>query len=190
MTDEVPVAPPGAHPAVVALARSTREAHPRFRLVVKEQSRFMRLLYFAGVMVLWNRSFMTSFTTTIGSTVYMPRSILESDAGARVLRHERVHLDQFRRHPVWFPLSYLFVLPFGVTMRARWELEAYAETMRAELEETGTISDATVASIERRFTGPTYLFMDIRRARVRTRLEAARDRLLAERPPPAQPDGL
>lgn len=141
----------------------------------------MRAVYLAVLMPLYNRAFMDSFTTTIGYTVYMPAKVrADGREGVAVLRHERVHLEQFRRHPLWYPLSYLLVLPAGVTMRARWEMEAYVETMRVELERTGGVSDATLDRLERLFCGPAYLFMDVRRRRVRRRLAEARARLLAQ----------
>lgn len=131
------------------------------------------------VVRLWNPRFLDAYTTTLGYTVYMPERVrTDPRLGARILRHERVHLDQFRRHPIWYPFSYLFVLPFGWTMRAWWETEAYVETMRAELDETGTISPATVEEIARRFWGPDYFFMDLRRGTVRRRLAEVRRQLL------------
>jgi hypothetical protein len=167
-----PMIPEDTHADVAALAERVLAEFPRFRLVAKEGSRFMRTV--AAVMP-WNPAFLTDYTTTIGYTVYMPAPVRrDGPGGVRVLRHERVHLDQFRRHPVWFPLSYLFVAPALVTMRARWELEAYVETMRDELEVTGDVSDATLDEIERRFTGPDYLYMDVRRRRVRRKIERAR----------------
>lgn len=170
--------PADACPPVRALAESLAVTYSRFRLVVKENSGFMRLIG-ALVAVLGNRRFMDGFTTTIGYTVYMPSAVMrEAAVGVAVLRHEAVHLEQFRRHPLWFPLSYLLVAPAGWTMRARWEMQAYMETMRAELEETGSIADSTIDHIARRFTGPDYFFMDVRRRHVRRRLEAERARLL------------
>jgi hypothetical protein len=163
------------HPRVAALVSDISDAYPRFRLVSKERSPFMRLL---AALLFFNRGFLTGYTTTIGYRVYMPAALIGSDEGWRVLRHERVHLEQFRRHPVWFPVSYLLFAPALVTMRAVWEMEGYVESMRAELEETGTIAADTVDWIERRFTGPDYLFMDVRRRRVRARLSAERTRLL------------
>jgi hypothetical protein len=123
----------------------------------------------------WNPGFLAGVTTTLWSTVYMPSALLaDAVAGVDVLRHEAVHVEQFARHPVWMPVSYLLLLPVGITMRARWELEAYVESMRAELERTGDISDATIEHIVGLFTGPAYVFMDVRARRVRARLEAAR----------------
>lgn len=171
--------PPDTAPPVAGLAADIKDAFPRFRLVAKERSRLMRALWAVTGMRWWNPRFLDAFTTTLGYAVFMPASVrADPIGGVRVLRHERVHLEQFRRHPVWFPVSYLLVLPAGVTMRARWEREAYIESMRAELDDTGAISDATLDWIERRFTGPDYLFMDVRRRRVRRKLEEARAALL------------
>lgn len=164
--------PPDTAPEIAALARAIGAEFPRFRLVAKERSAFMRAI--AAVMP-WNRRFLDGYTTTIGYSVYMPCDVRCDGAnGPRVLRHERVHLEQFRAHPIWFPLSYLLLLPAGFTMRARWEFEAYVESMRAELEETGGIADDTIDRIARQFTGPDYLYMDVRRNAVRRKLEAAR----------------
>lgn len=179
MRDEQ-IAPIDVHPLVAALAARIREEFPRFRLVAKERSEFMRALYRFGLMGVWNPAFMDGYTTTIGYAVYMPsRMRADGVGGVDVLRHERVHLEQFRRHPFWFPVSYLLLPPALVTMRARWELEAYVESMRAELDRTGGVSDETIDHIAARFTGPDYLFMDVRRNAVRRRLEEARRRLVA-----------
>jgi hypothetical protein len=164
---------------VAELCLALRREFPRFRLVAKEQSAFMRRLYRLGLLALWNPRFMGGYTTTIGYVVYMPAAVRgDARAGVDVLRHERIHLLQFQRHPLWFPLSYLLLLPCLVTFRARWELEAYVESMRVELEREGRIADATLEHIQGRFTGPDYFFMDVRRGRVRRKLEAARDALL------------
>jgi hypothetical protein len=161
------------------LAEKLGDEFPRFRLVAKEESGFMRRLYRLGLMRFWNRRFLDVYTTTIGYTVYMPASVRRDPVGGvRVLRHERIHILQFQRHPIWFPLSYLLVLPLGITWRARWEMEAYVESMRVEMEETGAIADHTLDFIQERFTGPDYLFMDLRAGRVRQQLEQARQGLL------------
>lgn len=174
--------PAGTHEAVAWLAREIAERYPRFRLIRRERSPLMRVLYVLALMPLYNRGFLREMATTIGYRVYMPGPLLADPvAGTAVLRHERVHLEQFRRHPVWFPVSYLLVAPALVTMRARWELEAYVETMRVELERTGSVSDGTLEWIAGQFTGPAYLFMDVRRRHVRRKLADARARLVADR---------
>ncbi len=175
-----PTVPPGTAPEVASLAVWIRGEIPRFRLLAKESSLLMRVLH---LLVRWfNPRFLAAYTTTIGHRVYMPASVrADPEGGTAVLRHERVHVEQFRRHPAWFPVSYLLVPPVGVTMRARWELEAYTETMRVELERTGDVSDRTIVNLVEVFAGPAYLYMDVRRGLVQSRLEAIRDELRAQR---------
>jgi len=65
---------------------------PDLQIKYKDQSWFMKLI---GAILFFNKSFMTSFTTTIGSTVYFPT---ESSVKARpvsaaiVLLHEFIHI--------------------------------------------------------------------------------------------------
>jgi hypothetical protein len=172
--------PPGTHPRVAEFARGLGAEFPRFRLIARERSPLMRALH--AVVRLWNPGFLDHMTTTLAYRVYAPASVRSDPVhGVRTLRHEAVHLRQFRDHPVWLPLSYALLLPAGITMRARWEMEAYVETMRAELEDTGSVPDSTLDWIEGLFTGPAYLFMDVRRGRVRRRLREARSALMWER---------
>ena len=49
-----------------------------------------------------------------------------------VIDHELVHVRQQVSNPIWFWVSYLFLLPFGWNKwRMRWEAEAYAVQARA-----------------------------------------------------------
>jgi hypothetical protein len=88
------------------------------------------------------RRYLDSFQTTIGKTVYVTADWddLAADDRYVTLRHEAVHLRQFRRLtlPVMAVL-YIFVpLPMGLAyFRARFEKEAYAETIRARAEVSG-----------------------------------------------------
>jgi hypothetical protein len=168
-------------PRFEAFCRELSAELPGFRLLAKEESWLMRALYRVLWMPLWNPRFLSDYTTVVVYRVYMPRALHGTEAGYRTLRHERVHMRDARRMRVLpFVLSYLFFLPSVFTFRAFWELRAYAETMRVELEETGAISDETLEHIARRFTGSDYLFMCPFPRFVRRRLAAARARLLAE----------
>jgi len=141
---------------VQELAREFRT----FRLVPKERSRLMRALYHLLLMRWWCPDFIESYTTVLITVVYMPSDLIGTDTGYRSLRHERIHMrDCWRWGVLPFALSYLFVLPVGLTLRSVWEMRGYAETMRVELESTGEISDDLLRHIERQFTGPSYLYM-------------------------------
>lgn len=96
------------------------------------------------------------------------------------LRHEAVHLRDARRFPVFFQLSYLLLLPTGLTLRAWWEWRAYTETLRVELELHGRIYEQTLIEIAACFTGPDYLFMWPFPRVVKARLRRLAARLTAE----------
>lgn len=81
---------------------------PGFRVAFKDESALMQLV---GALVRpFNRRFMTSFTTTIGKTVYFPSRAHYQESPARTfttLAHEFVHLTDDEKHGVWFKVSYL-----------------------------------------------------------------------------------
>jgi hypothetical protein len=82
------------------------------------------------------RNYLDSFQTTIGKTVYVTADWDDLPADRRyvTMRHEAVHLRQFRKLtlPVMAVLYVLLPLPMGLAyFRARLEKEAYAETIRA-----------------------------------------------------------
>lgn len=168
-----------------ALVDALREEIPGFRIVRKQDSRFHRAIHHALVIVTFGqmRSYLDSFQTTIGKTVYVTADWDDRDADDRyvTLRHEAVHLRQFRRYtlPVMAVLYVLLPLPMGLAyFRARFEMEAYAETIRAAAEVYGP---AYARSAEHRkyvidqFMGPSYGWMWPFRAS----LERWYDRILA-----------
>jgi hypothetical protein len=111
--------------------------------------------------------YLDSYQTTIGRTVYVTPDWESLDADHRyvTLRHEAVHLRQFRRWttPVMVVL-YLFVpLPMGVAyFRARFEKAAYAESVRAAAEVWGASYPKQFgyrAHVIAQFTGAAYGWM-------------------------------
>lgn len=117
---------------------------PAFRMVRKDRSPLSRLLGHS----LWfltlgaQDRYVSGYQTTIGQTVYVTPDWEERPYAERyiTLRHERVHLRQFRRFT--FPgmaLLYLFLpFPVGVAWcRAMLEREAYEESLRATAEVFG-----------------------------------------------------
>lgn len=83
------------------------------RNVIKEDSLFMRIL---GGLLFFNKSFMTRFITTIGQTIYWPKSIWENDSDVcSVLPHEFTHAMDFRRVGlIQIALIYLFPQVLGI----------------------------------------------------------------------------
>ena len=167
---------------IAALEQALADELPGFGIGYKDESRLQQLI---GVLVRpFNRDYMSHYTTVLFGVVWFPSRSWRARVGPRaiyeILRHEAVHLRDARRFWGFFHLSYVFLLPAGLTMRAFWEWRAYAESLRVQAELDGAIDDATLRFIEERFTGPDYLFMCPFPRLVRRRLEALRARILAE----------
>lgn len=131
------------HDPDVYLHELTREI-PGLRLVYKREDSFSRVLSAAVRVATFGAQsrYMTRYVTTIGRTIYVPEGWDARDPRNRyvTLRHEAVHLRQFRRMGrVGMSLVYLLPLfPLGLAWgRARLEWEAYAETFRATAEVFG-----------------------------------------------------
>jgi hypothetical protein len=146
------------------------EARPRPVRVVKKcevwhqraAARALWTLTFGG-----QRTYLTHYVTTLGHTIYVPDDFdaWHPDHACEVLRHELVHVAQFERWG-WLVMVLLYgllPLPAGLAwFRARFEWEAYRETLRAVAEIEGIEAarcPALHAQIRRRFTGPDYGWM-------------------------------
>jgi len=133
-----------ASPLTDALMEEIRREFPRFRIVPKDRAftqraidQLLRVITFGG-----QRSYLTGYQTTIGQTVYVTPDwdALPDESRYVTLRHEREHLRQFRRYTlIGMALLYLlFPLPVGLSWcRARFEMQGYAETIRASIEVYG-----------------------------------------------------
>lgn len=152
-----------------ALVEALRAEVPGFRIVRKDRSPLHRAIHYALIGVTFGamRSYLDSYQTTIGRTIYVTSDWDEIPEDARycTLRHEAVHLRQFRRLtlPVMAVLYVLLPLPMGLAyFRARFEMEAYAETIRAEAEVFGADyprrQDRRTRIVEQ-FVGASYGWM-------------------------------
>ena len=151
------------------LVATLREELPGFRIVRKDQSRLHRAIHRVLVVVTFGqmRDYLDSYQTTIRKTVYVTSDWDEwsSDRRYVTLRHEAVHLRQFRKLtlPVMAVLYIFLPLPMGLAyFRARLEQEAYAETIRAAAEVWGQDvprGAAYRAHIIEQFMGPSYGWM-------------------------------
>ena len=129
--------------AAAYVAELEREL-PGFRVVRKDRSPLHRLIHHALIVVTAGaqRSYLDGYQTTIGRTVYVTADWDDLPADHRyvTLRHEAVHVRQFARFGlVGMAVLYLLVpLPLGFAWcRARFEMEGYAETIRATAEVFG-----------------------------------------------------
>lgn len=117
------------------LVADIKKEFPNFKLVPKSESTFMKVLAFL-LRIIGNKTFMESYITTINTTVYTHAGwdASKESSKAAILRHERVHMRQARKYtfPLYAFLYLLFPLPLGLAwFRAKFEMEAYKESMRA-----------------------------------------------------------
>jgi len=151
------------------LVEALRVEFPGFRIVRKDRSRLHRAIHHALLVLTLGqmRSYLGSFQTTIGRTVYVTAAWDDWAADRRyvTLRHEAVHLRQFRRFtlPGMALLYVLLPLPMGLAwFRAYFEKQAYAETIRATAEVWGLAHarrPALRTHVISQFLGPTYGWM-------------------------------
>lgn len=158
-----------ASPRTDAYLEELRAEFPGLRIVKKQDhpwsQRIDKLL--RGLTLGGQSAYVSTYTTVLGRTIYLPTSWdTRSDESRYItLRHEAVHLRQFRRYGVLgMTLIYgLPVLPVGMAMGRAWiEWRAYQETLRAYADVYGprAAADPTLhAYILLQFTGPAYLFM-------------------------------
>jgi len=147
---------------------SIQSRFPGFRLRSKSSSYLCKIIAAVLYLLTLGRSrFMEDYHTVVGKTLYYGGSWgrLPHFARWRILRHERVHLEQALRVGfgrcfwlgwVLWAISYVFLLPVVFTLRAYWEREAYRETIRCTKEYGFPVDiDAIVAH----FVGPQYFWM-------------------------------
>jgi hypothetical protein len=152
-----------------ALLDEIRAEFPRFRLIHKSDSLLQRSIARALALLTLGaqRDYLDAYVTTLGQRVYVPPSWDERTPEDRwvTMRHERVHLRQFRRWTLpGMALAYLLLpLPFGLAWcRYRLERAAYEETLRAAREAWGdaVLCDAAFrARILAQFTTGAYGWM-------------------------------
>jgi hypothetical protein len=149
---------------------------PGFRIVRKDRSALHRAIHVALTMLTLGRmrSYLDGYQTTLGRTLYVTADWDQQDPDERyvTLRHEAVHLRQFRQlsFPVMALLYLLVPLPLGLAYcRARLEWAAYAETIRAAAEVWGAEHPRHPEFREHvvsQFLGPSYGWMWPFRAQV------------------------
>lgn len=121
-----------------ALVETLGAEFPRFRIVRKDRSRLHKAIHYALCALTLGQmtSYLDAFQTTIGCTVYVTPDWDDWDPDRRyvTLRHEAVHLRQFRTYgvPGMAVLYLLLPLPMGLAwFRTYFEKAAYAESIRA-----------------------------------------------------------
>lgn len=78
---------------------------PKFEIIQKSKSLFMKFLnIFLG---LFNKTFMTDFTTTIYPKIYIPIGFEQWTSKTEILAHEYIHLSDRKKLGILFNLIYL-----------------------------------------------------------------------------------
>ncbi|MCB9727428.1 MAG: hypothetical protein H6744_01905 [Deltaproteobacteria bacterium] len=172
-----------------------RARHAGFRIVRKSESPLSRVLDRALRLITGGRqsSFLDRYITTLGARVYVPDRWDAMPAAERycIMRHEAVHIAQFRRF-TWPGMALIYLLlPVPVLFaggRALIEWEAYRETLAATWEVRGPAAardPALAEHIVRRFTGPDYVWMWVRAKTIRRAIGRTLDHLEARSAPTA-----
>jgi len=140
---------------------------PGFEIRKKSESRLMKVIDVCLKVITFGamRTFMTRFITTIGTSVYVPDGWDDQAPVSRilVLRHERVHMRQSRKYgAILFKLLYLLALPTVWTYRAKFEMEAYGESIKALVEYRGedALTAEHKAGLIKHFTSAEYFWMN------------------------------
>lgn len=156
---------------------------PGFVIIDKARSPLMKVLFYVSGMFLWNRRFMTDFTTTIGARMYTTQPIRGVN-GLALLNHELVHMQDARRltRPVffaaylfpqvlalgafgafwnrWWLLALLALLPWPAPFRVWAERRGYAATFHTLLVWEAPLRIADVLKhMHKVFCGPSYYWM-------------------------------
>jgi hypothetical protein len=164
-----------------AFAQELHREFPRFVLVDKSQSPSQKVIdvLLRIVTLGQNRHYLSHVITTFGQRVYVPPTWEAMDPVDRIiiLRHEAVHIRQYKRF-TWpgMMLLYLFLpLPlFFAGGRAFIELEAYKETLTATWELRGPEAARATSlrdQIVQRFTGSDYGWMWVHGRMIRRALQ-------------------
>jgi len=126
------------------LRQEIKSEFPKFKIIRKDLSTFMKAIDFSLKIITFGKmkTFMNSFVTTIGTTMYVPKSWLNSPVTSRLstMRHERVHMRQSKKYGsflfsflyLFFPLPVLFA-----SYRRKFEQEAYEESIASMYEYYG-----------------------------------------------------
>lgn len=173
---------------LATLLAEIREEFPKFRLIRKDRSRFQRAIHYGLLAITFGRmrAFLSGYQTTIGNTIYVTDDWEDRDRDDRyiVLRHERIHLRQFRRFtlPGMALLYLLLPLPMGLAyFRAHFEKQAYEESIRASVEVYGRerVEDKCYRSyILEQFTSASYGWMWPFRRRLNSWYDSVLERLV------------
>ena len=121
-----------------ALVQSAQLHFPKLLIKYKDESLLMKIL---GKMMFFNKDFMKSYTTTIGSTIYYPNETFIKSrpvSSNTILLHELVHINDSNKFTsLLYSFLYLFpqilILLFFPLLFVSWKLALLALLFAAPL---------------------------------------------------------
>jgi hypothetical protein len=156
-----------------------KEEIPEVKIIKFKDSWFIRMIHVFLKILTFGKFEPDTYTTTIGTRMYVRDSWDHKPDQEKylILRHEVIHMRQARRWPFpaldrkgtrWinfflFSFCYLFAAPTKWTLRAKFEREAYTQTLLTHFEIAGKwylhMIEHLVAHMGKTFSGPDYFFM-------------------------------
>ena len=155
-------------------------------IVEKSESKLMKAI--AAVMF-FNKTFLTEYITTIGTTIYWPKAAEVNGRDFKTLFHESQHAYDYKKFPIWFILSYLspqifsifalmafvsltgnmlwllsllcllMLAPIPSVMRTHWEVRGYSCGIAAHVWLDGVFPERYKKHYKKNFTTSAYYFM-------------------------------
>lgn len=153
---------------------------PGVKVILHKDSWLMKVIHFLLKVLTFGKFEPNRFTTTIGKRMYVPNDwhFVSDQSKYVTLRHELIHMRQFRRWPfkfldlpvlrlinfLLFSFCYIFVMiPTVWSMRAKFEREAYTQTLLTHYEIMGkwhlSVIGRLVSNMGKYFGGSDYFYM-------------------------------
>jgi len=130
--------------------------YPRLRVVERESSPLIKIIYWCTLMPIWNRDWLSGYTSTFGQSVYMPGDIVDMGFGYIFLRGQEVHLDGWRRLGFLYFLLYILLPPY----RAYREYLVHCRYIDGEGElMSGQVRDASLCFYSSLYCDIAYGYM-------------------------------
>ncbi len=122
----------------------------------------------------------TNIPKAVGPMVFMPKSMIGTKQGYKVLMHEAEHVKDFWKFGVipFFLMQY--ILPYGPSFKALFEYRAYVKTMQADYDMYGSIWDETPGFLADALASKGYTYCFPWRGLMKKLFERARKKIMGE----------
>jgi hypothetical protein len=132
------------------------EKYPFFRLQACEDSAFNK---WHGRSFKWlYKMDVSSIPKAIGPLVYLPKFMIGTKYGYRVLMHEAEHVKDFWKFGVLPFFLMQFLLPWGPSFKALFEYRGYVKSMQAEFDVYGSIPESDPERYAAALAGKAYTY--------------------------------